>query len=65
MNIYCIKYKNKTNTLNIERNRDIKNRNIIKGVCEICNSKKSQFEKIEVIKNEIIFIIIQKPDFLE
>ncbi len=47
MNIYCIKCKNKTNTLNIERNRDIKNRNIIKGICEICNSKKSQFDKID------------------
>ena len=47
-----MKYKNKTNTLNIERNRDIKNRNIIKGICEICNSKKSQFEKIKIIKNE-------------
>ncbi len=52
MNIYCIKRKNKTNTLNIERNRDIKNRNIIKGICEICNSKKSQFEKIPCIKTE-------------
>ena len=52
MNIYCIKCKNKTNTLNIERNKDIKNRNIIKGICEICNSKKSQFEKVDIIKNE-------------
>ena len=52
MNIYCIKCKIKTNTANIERNRDIKNRNIIKGICEICNSKKSQFEKIEIINNE-------------
>ena len=26
MNIYCIKCKNKTNTLNIERNKDIKNK---------------------------------------
>ncbi len=41
MNIYCIKCKNKTNTANIERSTDNKNRNIIKGICEICNSKKS------------------------
>ncbi len=41
MNIYCIKCKIKTNTANIERSTDIKNRNIIKGICEICNSKKS------------------------
>ena len=54
MNIYCIKCKNKTNTLNIERNRDIKNRNIIKGICEICNSKKSQFEKIDINLSWII-----------
>ncbi len=56
MNIYCIKCKNKTNTLNIERIQNTKNRNIIKGNCEICNSKKStwcptvsqesQFEKL-------------------
>ena len=52
MNIYCIKCKNKTNTLNIERSTDIKNRNIIKGICEICNSKKSQYEKIDIIQNE-------------
>ncbi len=53
MNIYCIKRKNKTNTLNIERNENIKNRNIIKGICEICSSKKSQFEKIDIIQNEL------------
>src|SRR5271155_1498526 len=52
MNIYCIKCKIKTNTLNIERSTDNKNRNIIKGTCEICNSKKSQFEKIDIIQNE-------------
>src|SRR5277367_2404879 len=52
MNIYCIKCKNKTNTLNIERNKDIKNRNIIKGICEICNSNKSQYEKVHIINNE-------------
>src|SRR5271163_2069010 len=62
MNIYCVKCKIKTNTANIERNKDIKNRNIIKGICEICNSKKStwcpttslqsQFEKIDIIQNE-------------
>src|SRR5271154_5101455 len=52
MNIYCIKCKNKTNTLNIERSTDNKNRNIIKGICEICNSKKSQYEKIHIISNE-------------
>src|SRR5271165_5339157 len=52
MNIYCIKCKNKTNTLNIERNRDIKNINIIKGICEICNSNKSQYEKSNPIYNE-------------
>src|SRR5277367_3097137 len=52
MNIYCIKCKNKTNTLNIERSTDIKNRNIIKGICEICNSKKSQYEKVNTIYNE-------------
>ncbi len=52
MNIYCIKCKNKTNTLNIERNKDIKNRNVIKGICEICNSNKSQYEKVHIINNE-------------
>ena len=50
--IYCIKCKNKTNTANIERSTDIKNRNIIKGICEICNSKKFQYEKIHIINNE-------------
>lgn len=30
-----MKCKNKTNTLNIERIKDIKNRNTIKGICEI------------------------------
>ena len=52
MNIYCIKCKNQTNTANIERSTDIKNRNIIKGICEICNSKESQFEKANIIYNE-------------
>src|SRR5271167_3091976 len=52
MNIYCIKCKIKTNTANIERSTDIKNRNIIKGICQICNSKKSQYEKIHIINNE-------------
>ena len=52
MNIYCIKCKIKTNTANIERDRDITNRNIIKGICEICNSKKFQYEKIDIINNE-------------
>ena len=52
MNIYCIKCKIKTNTANIERDRDIKNRNIIKGICEICKSKKPQYEKINIIYNE-------------
>ena len=32
MNIYCIKCKNKTNTLNIESSTDNKSRNIIKGI---------------------------------
>ncbi len=52
MNIYCVKCKNKTNASNIERNKDIQNRNIMKGICQICNSKKSQFQKIDIIKNE-------------
>ena len=52
MNIYCIKSKNKTNTLNNERNQNIKNRNVIQGTCEICKSKKSQFEKSNPIYNE-------------
>ncbi len=52
MNIYCIKYKIETNTANIERERNIKNRNIIKGICDICNSNKFQYEKIDIIQNE-------------
>jgi protein-arginine kinase activator protein McsA len=52
MNIYCIKCKSKTNTLNIERIQNVKNRNIIKGICEICKSKKSEFEKSNIIYNE-------------
>ena len=43
--IYCIKCKNKTNTLNIERSTDNKHRNIIKWTCEICKSQKSQYNK--------------------
>lgn len=42
----------KTNTTNIEKSTNIKNINIIKGICEICNSKKSQFEKLHINNEE-------------
>lgn len=50
MNIYCIKRKIKTNTTNIEKNGDIKNRNMTERTYEILYSNK--YENINIIQNE-------------
>ena len=43
--MYCIKCKQKTESTNIIQTTAKNNRSILKGVCSICGSKKSQFIK--------------------
>ena len=46
----------------MESSTDNKNRNIIKGICQICNSKKSQFEKID--SNRVAILCIKNEEKL-
>ena len=41
--MYCFKCKQKTETVNVTRVVSKNNRNMLKGLCYICGSKKSQF----------------------
>ena len=43
--IYCFKCKRQTLTINAERVRSKNNRNMIKGICSICGTKKNKFVK--------------------
>jgi RNase P subunit RPR2 len=43
--IYCLKCKKKTDTTNYKKTKTKNNRNIIKGTCKICGTKKSLFIK--------------------
>ena len=53
--IYCLKCKRKTGTKNVSSVATKNNRYLIKGLCEICDSKKSNFvskKKFSVIQEE-------------
>jgi len=41
--MYCVKCKSKTNTTNEEKIVTKNNRNMIRGVCDVCGSKKTTF----------------------
>lgn len=41
--IYCVHCKAKTDTIEAEEVRTKNNRKRLKGVCEVCGGKKSQF----------------------
>lgn len=43
MEIFCLKCKKKTDTINLTKNITKNNRNQIKGQCKICNTNKCQF----------------------
>ena len=43
--LYCLKCKIKTDTANIAYVKTKNNRNMMKGICIVCNSKKSSFIK--------------------
>jgi hypothetical protein len=45
MNTYCLKCKLKTESLNITETLTSNNRRMLKSICSICGSKKSQFIK--------------------
>jgi Domain of unknown function (DUF5679)/Integrase core domain len=45
MEIFCVKCKNKTETINVSEIITKNNRKQIKGQCKICNANKSQFVK--------------------
>ena len=48
METYCVKCKQKTETLNIENVITKNNRNMIKGICTVCGKKKSSFIKSKI-----------------
>jgi hypothetical protein len=43
MDIYCVKCKLKTGTRNSEQLLSVNNKNMLKGICSVCGSKKSSF----------------------
>ena len=52
--IYCLKCKQKTGTKDIEQVKTKNNRNMLKGICLVCGSKKSCFARtssVEFVKN--------------
>ena len=50
MNIYCVKCKKKTNTVNIKPSLSKTNKKMVKGNCTVCNKMKSCFVSKEQIK---------------
>lgn len=56
MEIYCLKCKKKTDTINTTQKTTKNNRNMIQGNCVICGTKKSMFVSLEgkgVVNNMI------------
>ena len=60
MEIYCFKCKSKTPTLNITESLTLNNRAILKGQCEVCNTKKSQFISKSKTGGDIVSSVISK-----
>ena len=59
MEIYCVKCKSKTPTLDLIESVTKNNRSILKGTCEICGSKKCTFIKSKV-GGDIVSSLISK-----
>ena len=62
MEIYCLKCKSKTQTLNLIESVTKNNKPILKGTCEICRSKKNKFIKLKV-GGDIVSSLISKIPF--
>ena len=60
MEIYCIKCKKKTLTLDLTESVNKNNRPILKGICEICGSKKNQFASKSKVGGDIVSSVISK-----
>lgn len=60
MDIYCLKCKKKTPTLNLLESSTKNNRPILKGLCEICGSKKNKFIPLIKTGGDIVSSIISK-----
>ena len=50
--MYCVKCKRITGTSNIERFVTKNNRNMVRGRCDVCGIRKTQFIKADVGKGE-------------
>ena len=60
MNIYCVKCKKKTPTLNLIESVTKNNRPILKGTCDICGTKRNQFTSKSKSGGDIVSSIISK-----
>jgi len=60
MDIYCVKCKRKTSTLNLVESVTKNNRSILKGTCEICKTKKNQFISNSKSGGDIVSSVISK-----
>ena len=60
MDIYCMKCKRKTQTLNLIESVTKNNRPILKGTCEICKTKKNQFISKSKSGGDIVSSVISK-----
>src|ERR1051325_9825670 len=60
MDIYCIKCKKKTPTLNLIESVTKNNRPILKGTCEICQIKKNRFISKSKSGGDIVSSVISK-----
>lgn len=50
MDCYCVKCRKHTKTSNIQYDVSKNNRALMKGICQICNKKKSKFISMEEAK---------------
>ena len=60
MDIYCVKCKKETPTLNLIESITKNNKSILKGTCEICGSKKNRFINKSKVGGDIVSSIISK-----
>ena len=60
MDMYCVKCRKKTPTLNLIESVTKNNKPILKGICEICGSKRSQFISKSKKGGDIVSSVISK-----
>ena len=60
MDIYCVRCKKKTPTLNIFESVTKNNRPILKGICENCKTKKNRFISKSKVGGDIVSSVISK-----